>query len=315
MNITKQIVLSILLVIGLGVNIVTMRIISKKKLRKNPINRHLWCLNVIDLATLISYIPSLWLEESCKQSEYYKAFYKAYIKSNIIYYGKFLTLYILLNLTIDRYMGICKKDLHRTMLKYSKTRLILIWILVTISMIPAIIYSRIEIIDKIYEARSITRVPVSENIRIYKKYILTVMLCLPAIALVLISSKITIKVIKTTKKLRQRSVYVRNTVAVLLCNISFVGIMMLVGIILYRVNYKSNCYVDNKTEMTLLAGQAIMLSWSIINMLSFMTLCHEYNKSAKEVLRKFRFSEGLSLAQVPIAHLANKWKMNRAYEG
>ena len=214
MNITKQIVLSILLVIGLGVNIVTMQIISKKKIRKNPINRHLWCLNIIDLITLITYIPSLWLEESCKQTNYYKAFYKAYIKSTIFYYGKFLTLYILLNFTIDRYMGICKKDLHKAMLKYSKTRRILIWILVTISMIPGIIWSKIEIIDNVYEARSISRVPVSDNIRIYKKYILIAMLCLPATALVLISSKITIKVISTTKKLRQRSVYVRNTIAV-----------------------------------------------------------------------------------------------------
>ena len=138
------------------------------------------------------------------QNNYYKALYKAYIKSNMVYYSKYITLYILLNLTLDRFMGICKKDWHRVMLKYSKFRLMFIWVLVTVSIIPGIAWGEINLVDGTYEARSISRVKVNPKIRIYKGYILIAMLVLPAIVLMSLSGAITYKVIKTTRNLRHR---------------------------------------------------------------------------------------------------------------
>ena len=314
-NVTKTVILSVLLVAGLITNIVAMLIISKKKFRKNPINRHLWCLSIIDVITLLGYIPNLFTSENCKQTNYYKAIYKAYIKSNLVYYGKYLTLYILLNLTIDRFMGICKKECYKAVLKYSKSRLLIIWAWVTVSVIPGIMWAKIENLGDVYEARSITRVVETNQIKAYKNYLLWTMLICPSAVLIALSCTITYNVIKVTKHSRYRSVYLRNTLAVLCCNMSFIGVMAICGGLLYGVNYQSDCYSSSHTEATLLIGQGIMISWSIFNMLSFLTICQDYKKASKQMLRKFRLSEGTSLAQVQIAHLVNKWKMNKAYEG
>ena len=313
--INKTVVLSMLLIAGLVTNVVAMLIISKTKVKKNPINRHLLCLSIIDIVTLLGYIPNLFTNESCKQPNYYKAIYKAYIKSNLVYYGKYLTLYILLNLTFDRFMGICKISWHKTMLKYSKTRLLCLWTWITISVIPSIYWAKVEILEDGYDARSITRVVETDKIKIYKNYLLWTMLICPSTMLIALSGKITYHVIKVTKHSRHRSVYVRNTLAVLCCNLTFITIMSICGGLLYGVSYQTNCYTDNNTEVTLLIGQGIMLSWSILNMLAFLTICQEYKKASRQMLRKFRFSEGTSLAQVQIAHLVNKWKLNKAYEG
>ena len=106
-NITKPVALSILLVAGLVTNIVAMLIISNQNFIINPINRHLWCLSMVDIVTLFDMLWKI--------------------------------LYILLSQSFDRYMWICKRDWQGTMFGYSKTRLLIIWIWMSISVMPGII--------------------------------------------------------------------------------------------------------------------------------------------------------------------------------
>ena len=123
LNNVKTIILSILLVIGIISNLISLKIISRRKFRKNPINKYLWCLTIIDILTIVGYMPMLFITESCRQPSYFKAVYKAFVKSNLVYYGKYLTTYILLNLTIDRLLGIVKNTWYKNVIRYSNTRI------------------------------------------------------------------------------------------------------------------------------------------------------------------------------------------------
>ena len=198
-------------------------------------------------------------------------------------------LYILLSQSFDRYMWICKRDWQGTMFGYSKTRLLIIWIWMSISVMPGIIWANYEHLNDVSGELNIMRVVEARQVGTYKNYLLWTMLICPSAVLIALSGKITYNVVKVTKHSTHRSVHPKNILAIFTCGVALISRITIVGGLLYGISYQTECYKNNNIEATLLMGQGINFSGCMLNMMSFWTICQEYKNASKERLRNFRF--------------------------
>ena len=236
------------------------------------------------------------------------------MRTTMIYYSRYLTFYLLLNLTVDRFLGIFRPHWYRKLIKCSNIRLSMLWLWITASSVPHMTFGTIERVGDVWEARSISRLPETPLLNMYKTYILVCMLLIPAIALVTFTILITVRIITSTKQSKHRTTYIRNTIAVMIVNVSYIVLMSICGSILYSVQVDYNhCYTDYKRELALLLCEVLLILWSIINVVTFLIICSEYRTETKYILIRMGFRKPITFEPMKLNELRHKWTVNKIY--
>ena len=287
MRIRNLVIVPIMIVVGFCTNLACWYIVSRRELKNRPINSHLKAIVMTDLYTAVSYLPLMFNHEGCLQNSVELAVYKAYVRSSLIYYSKFLTLHFLLSLTWERFLGVYSQKWFLWVKRYTTWRLVGIWSWVTICTMPSLFLGSIESEGEEWRATSVFR---TDNTG-YKTFVMIALIGIPALALIVLSIATTVGIVKKSAISAQRRRYIKNTIVVLIVNAIYITLVAVYGIImLANKNEQDQCYSDIGKEVALVVTETLTMLWSILNVIIFLVICTEYKLAAKRVLYKFGLS-------------------------
>ena len=207
-------------IISTVVNTLCWKILASKNQKNNVGTIHLKFLITIDLISIATYIPQIFFsEESCIQRSFAWAFYKAHIRSSVAYATKWLQIYTLMSLTYDRFCAVYFSNWYRTSKKFTKVRLCIAVVFITISITPALILGSIEKVQEGYIATSVFRSSAMPNTKIYRIYCIACMVAIPMFSIISLSALITHKLIRGLPSLQHNRDYIRNAISILIINL------------------------------------------------------------------------------------------------
>ena len=277
LNIRSHIILPVMLVISTIANILCLHIVNRKKIKKNSISIHLQYLVAVDLTTNLFYTPQLFYEEGCIQTNLVWAWYKAHLGSAMIYYLRSLTMHLLSSLTADRLMGVACNRIYQKSIRYTKTKLFIIWAYVTAMCLPGLYFGTILKLNEGWLVKSMRNITDNPGLEIYKSILTIIMIIIPSIILITMSVILTIKIYQINKLSRKNHRYRRNACAVLVLNATFIIIISLhMSIKIIKRQDEHYCYSSIYQEAWLLGTEIMSLTWSVVNVLVFLVICREY---------------------------------------
>ena len=277
LNIRSHIVLPVMLVISTIANILCLHIVNRKAIKKNSISIHLQYLVAVDLVTNLFYIPQLFYEEGCIQTNLMWAWYKAHLGSAMIYYLRSLTMHLLCSLTADRLMGVACNQIYQKSIRFTKVKLFIIWAYVTAMCLPGLYFGTILRLNEGWLVKSMRNITDNPGLEIYKSILTTIMIIIPSIILITMSIILTIKIYQINKLSRKNHRYRRNACAVLVLNATFIVIISLhMSIKIIKRQDEHYCYSSIYQEAWLLGTEIMSLTWSVVNVLVFLVICREY---------------------------------------
>ena len=169
LKVKSLVILPIMTIISAVVNTICWKILANRNQKNNVGSIHLKFLIAIDLILIATYIPQIFFsEESCIQTSFAWAFYKAYVRSSVAYATKWLQIYTLMSLTYDRFCAVYFSNWYRTSKKYTRLRLGIAVIFIVISITPALVLGSIEKVQEGYIATSVFRSSAMPNTKIYR---------------------------------------------------------------------------------------------------------------------------------------------------
>ena len=287
LKVKSLIILPIMTILSTLVNTLCWKILSRKKQKNNVGTIHLKFLIAIDLISIVTYLPQIFFsEESCLQTSYAWAFYKAHIRSSVAYATKWLQIYTLMSLTADRFTAVYFAQWYRTSNKFTKVRLSIAVVFIIISITPALILGSIEKVNEGYIATSVFRSSKIPNTKIYRIYCLACMVLIPMISIISLSILIAHKLIRGSPALQQNKDYIRNAVSILIINVIYITLTVIYGAVLFNNTTTGKCYSNTVHEMVLLTCESLLLVWSIINVVVFLAICREYKQETIIFLKR-----------------------------
>ena len=277
LNIRSHIVLPVLLVISSVANLLCLKIINRKKLKRNSISLHLKYVIAVDLLTNLAYVPQMFYEENCIQISMAVAWYKAHLGAALIYYLRSLTMHLLCSLTLDRLLGITCNNVYQKSIRYTKAKLGMGWAYVTAMCLPGLCLGTINKVNGKWVITSIRNIINNPGLETYKSVVSIILILIPSLFLFIMSLVITVKIYQMNRVSKKNSRYRRNACAVLLLNASFIIIMVLhMTIKLLTGQDKQYCYSNYYRELWLLGTEVMSLMWSVVNVVVFLIICREY---------------------------------------
>ena len=277
LSIRSHIILPVMLVISTMANVLCLHIVNRKRIKRNSVSIHLQCLVTVDLITNVVYTPQLLYEEGCVQTNFMWAWYKAHLGSAVIYYLRALTMNLLCSLTADRLMGVACNAMYKKSIRYTKTKLFVIWAYVTAVCLPGMYFGTILKTSEGWLIKSMRNTTDNPHLEIYKSILTAIMIIIPSIVLITMSIILTIKIYKINKISRNRPRYRRNACAVLILNTTFIIIISLhMSIKIIKGQDVHYCYSSIYQEAWLLGTEIFSLLWSVMNVIVFLIICKEY---------------------------------------
>ena len=287
LKVKSLIILPIMTILSTLVNTLCWKILARKNQKNNVGTIHLKFLIAIDLISIVTYLPQIFFSESsCVQTSYAWAFYKAHIRSSVAYATKWLQIYTLMSLTVDRFTAVYCAQWYRTSNKFIKVRLSLAVVFIIISITPAVILGSIEKVDEGYIATSVFRSSYMPNTKIYRIYCLACMVLIPMTSIITLSILIAHKLIIGSPALQQNKDYIRNAVSILIINVIYITLTLIYGAVLFNNSTTGKCYSNTVHEMVLLTCESLLLVWSIINVVVFLAICREYKQETIIFLKR-----------------------------
>ena len=260
-------------------------------------------LAILDICYTLTLIPHMIDTEYCIYRKYAVAFYYAYFGQPLIYYFRHISIYVLVNLSLDRFLAIWCNQIFQKITCYTTTRFIIIWLWITISMIPHILLGDIshQGSDQWVAIRGSRNIKNPGLQKVYKLYMIIAFGVLPSILLISLTIGMIIGILKKTlmsnrlsgniSKKRQ-CFSIKNllanksltlTFAVLVFNTFYVG--SIIPFILYwnRVEERG-CHFKATEEMTKSTFFCILMSWVVLNLWVFFIITTDYRKQLRVVL-------------------------------
>ena len=261
------------------------------------ISRYIKILSILDIFFALSIMPEMFDTEYCIYDDYADAVYFSFVGDVFLYYFRHLSTFVLLSLSFDRFLAIWYSGIFQKIKSYTTTRLVIIWVWITVSMIPHILLGNVSH----YANDHWLTIRGSENTKspwakVYKIYIMIAFGVLPSILLI----SLTIGMLLGIKKKIINSPVIRNmsperqslsgrnrqlslTVAVLVYNVLYVA-----TISPYLVNWvnvvetgcRSNVAEENRKSIAF----CILMSWVIFNLLVFFLINKDYRNELKLII-------------------------------
>ena len=291
-----HIIMPILVAMTFFTNSITLSIARKMNSKKNlHVNTYIKLMSITEICYAITLIPTLIDTEFCIYNSYIFAFYQTFFVQPIPYYFRYISNSLLLNLSFDRFMVIWFPHRFKTLKRFTNIRLLFIWILVTLSIIPHFLLGKVQLDEKETKWISIRGYKNIDNpwLKPYKLYIIISFVIIPSILIIFLSIGMIIgiceKIFKsriknsimnyTEQKKRQKS----YTLAVLASNIFYVGCMIpfafLVGT--YKLE-NGRCFSNSNQETIKSIAFCFLMAWVILNQLLFFIIHRDYQKPLKE---------------------------------
>ena len=277
LNIRSHIILPVMLVISSIANLLCLKIVNRKKLKRNSISIHLKCVVAVDLLTNLSYTPQMFYDENCIQYSMAVAYYKAHMGSALIYYLRCLTMHLLCSLTADRLFGVICNSIYQKSIEYTKVKLFIMWAYITAMCLPGLCLGTIVKVENGWWVKSMRNITDNEKLETYKTLLTVFMIIIPSVSLFIMSIILTAKIYQINQLTRRSRRYRRNACAVLLLNASFIIILVLHTTIKIMIEQRQHyCYSSYYRETWLLITEIMSLMWSVVNVIVFLIICKEY---------------------------------------
>ena len=271
MKLRQRIVLPILLTLVLITNICCGLVTLRPKVKNVHINRYIQCMIVVDILMVMAYIPQVFFAETCTFKDYMVAYFKAHFRSSTIYYTKFLTIYILVSVSCDRFIAVWLTMSYKRLTAQVGRTLAILGIYITISAIPNIFLGEVTGREEQWRGVSAFRNTQNKWARIYKMYIIASMCVIPLMVLVFCSVGLLVGIVTKIPKNKSRNL--QSISAILIINSLYMLGTMSYGVVHLTTSLKDGvCYLDAEREIVLLLLEALIMAWSIVNIIIFFAM-------------------------------------------
>ena len=294
LNLRYHIIMPILVAMTLLTNtlalVVARRMNSKKFVH---VNTYIKIMCIVEICYAMALIPTLMDTEFCTYKSFIFAFYQSYFVQPGAYYFRHISIYLLVNLSLDRFLAIWFHRSFEFIKRFSIKRFVIFWIWISISIVPHILLGNISQLKS--QEWLATRGYRNLNhpwLKTYKAYVIISFVVLPSILLIFLSIGMIIGIKKKVlnSKIRRNSIvesknrHKTNTFAVLASNAFYVGCIipftLLIGI--YKVE-EGGCYSNITQEKTKTVAFCFLMLWVIFNPMVFFIIHREYRKQLKAV--------------------------------
>ena len=300
LKIRYHIIMPILILMTFCTNSLTLSIARKMNSKKHlHVNTYIKLMIISELCFATTLIPTLIDTKFCIYNSYIFAFYQTFFVQPAPYYFRYISTSLMLNLSIDRFMVLWFPHRFETLKRFTKIRIIFIWVLVTLSIIPHFLLGKVLLDERENKWISIRGYKNTDNpwLKPYKLYIIISFVIIPSVLITFLSIGMIIgireKVLKsnirnsimnyTEQKKRQKS----YTLAVLASNIFYVGCMVpftfLVGT--YKLE-NGRCFSNKNQETIKSIAFCFLMAWVIFNQLVFFMIHRDYQKPLKKIFCK-----------------------------
>ena len=287
-----HIIMPILVALTLLSNTIALSITRKVNPKKNlHVNKYIKLMSITEICYALTLIPTLIDNEFCTYNSYIFAVYQAFLVQPAPYYFRYINNSLLVNLSMDRFLIIWFPHSFESIKRSTNVRLLIIWIWITISMLPHILLGNV-LPEETQKKWVATRGYKNINhpwLKIYKSYSLISFVIIPLLLVIFLSigmiigirNKLVNSPIRRSignspeQKNRQKN----YTFAVLASNIFYVGCIIPFALLVGRYKLEEGrCFSNIIQEIIKTIAFCFLMTWVIFNQLLFFMIHRDYRK-------------------------------------
>ena len=303
-----HLILPIMVVMALITNSLTLVVSKRSKLKNLHVNFYIKLLATLDICYSLAIIPYMINTFTfCTFQNFTFALYHTYFAQPIAFYFRHISLYVLLNLSIDRFLAIWFRKIFQKIKCWNTKRFAILVIWITLSIIPHILLGDISYLgnSQWVVIRGFQNT-IHPWYNMYKFYSIICFGILPSILLISLSigliigifKKIIVNPARNNSSLyvsRKRSFsfgrnktadrHINLTIGVLAFNMFYV-LTCVAPLAYYNMIKTENahCYNNLRKENIKSVALFFLLFWVDFNLILFMSINRQYRKEFKRVL-------------------------------
>ncbi|CAL4064294.1 unnamed protein product, partial [Meganyctiphanes norvegica] len=325
LRIRNQIILPIFITFGVIANTFTFYVVTRPKPRTLYFNLYIQVMSLLDLLGFIMRLPIAFDDEYCGYSQYSMAFYMTHFGWLIINMLRGINSYVLVFLSLDRFIGIWWPDTFRNM-KDSKIGTILLILTSVLVFFTTYIPWTTRFLKVSPDEQQWFMnwknpdQPKSMAFRFFRHYSTLIITVLPSILIAGLNIGIVIGFFKKniygkesigSSKQTAKTQRFYHTIAVLLLNASYAICCFPYAVVSIYIE-TGTCYSKSTYgEVTMLyLLESLSSLWSILNMLIFFLLTKEYISELKKMFKTLPLFKNYITESTQASHYINDSVLN-----